>query len=404
MENQLYKKLNDNPSLTGISLDLVETDSMTLTDGFICLICLNLVINPVFCEEGDCIYCKNCIELWNKRDANCPNCRKEFKKNTRVSRILKNMLNKIKLKCHNEGCKEVTEHENYEHHLNNCDFAQYICKVSGCNFQSHKKAIIEHLLNCDYLEVNCEFCSLITLKNSIKDHYLICPKFKKFCPVCKNLVENVEMSTHQKGSCMETLKMLFLNNSKIKDTENKVFLTDYDETKINNSVLLQKVKILEEEISRIDQESKNKDLKIKELLNDIEKIKSQSFIQTNINNLQVGISNNNNLVNVLPICTNHNFELIHISVISKCHLCKIEGFCRFKCKKCNISVCYKCNRPKDLFKCPKGHSLKRTIRKLPFNCDICYQYFNENSSSLSDVECDLDICKNCEDKKDCTIF
>lgn len=396
--------MDENPLKEGISVDLVDTDSTTLTESFICVICLNLVLNPVFCEESDCVYCKNCIEAWSKKDANCPNCRKEFKPNTKVSRILKNMLLKIKLKCLYTGCKEITEYEKYEYHLNKCDFAMYKCMVKGCDYKSPKKEILDHLQNCKFFEINCEFCSKKTFKSSLKEHYLICPKFNKFCPVCKAFIENLEMSTHQNGSCFETLAKLFLSNSHLNESENYNLLTDYDETKNTNSVLLQKIKILNEEILRIKDESDKKDIKINDLLSDVLKIKKDFINQSKYLQIGSNINNSVELQNHRPVICQHDFEFLQHSLFSKCGKCDKEVSCRFKCRKCMIAFCYKCNRPKDKFKCPSGHIFAKINRNLPFNCDICFEFYNENSISMCDLECDIDICVKCQEGKECLIF
>ena len=42
-------------------------------DDVICPICSNLIINPMMCMRCQNVYCKKCIEAWNKKDNKCPN-------------------------------------------------------------------------------------------------------------------------------------------------------------------------------------------------------------------------------------------------------------------------------------------------------------------------------------------
>ena len=405
MENRLYKKIDENPLINGINIDLVTTESVTMTDNFLCAICLNLVLNPVFCEESDCVFCKNCIECWNKKDKNCPNCRHEFKPNIKVSRILKNMLYKVKLRCIyvSEGCTNIIEYEKYESHLKDCEFGQYTCLIPGCSFVSKKKEILEHIENCPFLEVSCEFCSIKIAKSILKKHYQTCRKFKRFCPICKEAVENVEIGLHKNGECYETLSKLYISDSQLNENSNKDLMNDYENTKLENLVLAQKLKNLEldNKVLKSDIEKKDKIIKDLTVLNN----------KLNVPNIQ----NNNDIRNTVsvrqhvannPLCLNNSHDLAFLKngVMDTCNKCKREINCRFQCKVCKSNICYRCNLPSEKMKCPIGHNLIKLKRNLPFYCDLCMEFYEETSNSYCDKDCDIDICEKCHKNKDCVVF
>jgi hypothetical protein len=269
---------------------------------------------------------------------------------------------------------------------------------------------MEHIQNCPQREVECEFCLTKMKKLKQKEHYSLCLKFKRFCPVCKKQIENLEISTHNQGSCYETLSKSFLNASQSDEILNTEFIKDHESTKCANSIMEQKIKLLEQTVVSLKEESVKKDQKINDLLQDILKIKTSS-IQVNNNSNQANLrSSNVNIGSVGPsvqlLCQNnlHNFEFLRQGVAEICFKCKREISCRFKCKTCKSFFCYKCNLPSEKLKCPSGHSLIKLKRDLPFYCDLCFDFYNEGSTSYCDKECDVDICDKCYRSKDCIIF
>jgi hypothetical protein len=407
MENSLYKKVDDNPLKNGINIDLVTPESVTMSDSFVCVICLNLVLNPVFCEESECVFCKMCIESWNKKEKNCPNCRKEFKPNTKISRIVKNMLYKVKIRCFylSEGCNMIIEYEKYEAHLDECDFGQYTCLIPGCSFVSKKKEMLMHVENCSFLQVICEFCSKKVQKNTLKNHYLICGKYNRFCPVCKGNFENIEMSIHNNGECFETLTKLYLSNCQANDLSNKELIKDYEETKSDNSILVQKLKLLELDNKNVKADNEKKEKRINELIEENNKLKLPIIQNNNNDHIRNTVSYGPQGVNH-TLCQNnlHDFTFLRRGIMDVCYKCKKEINCRFQCKKCKSNFCYKCNLPSEKMKCPTGHSLIKLKRNLPFCCDLCMEYYDENSTSYCDKECDIDICEKCYKSKECLVF
>ena len=107
-----------------INDDLVIKNEMykVFKDSIICPICLKILINPLMCMKCQKVYCKKCIEQWERRDNKCPNrCQSpNYQKSLEKNRILSN----LKFKCIN--CEDEIEYNNVETHHNSC-------KIQGKN-------------------------------------------------------------------------------------------------------------------------------------------------------------------------------------------------------------------------------------------------------------------------------
>lgn len=78
-----------------------------------CVICENILKNPVICQVCKNSFCFECIEKWKKESQNCPfRCKNPGYKPDKAKREL---LSKIKFKCQN-GCGNVINYDDLENH------------------------------------------------------------------------------------------------------------------------------------------------------------------------------------------------------------------------------------------------------------------------------------------------
>ena len=90
----------------------------------ICPICNGIIISPVQCTECQNCFCLTCLEKWTKKNGknSCP-----FKCKTAVfksSRMLTNILSKIKIKC-KECNAQIPYLDLKNHYENNCSSINY---------------------------------------------------------------------------------------------------------------------------------------------------------------------------------------------------------------------------------------------------------------------------------------
>ena len=97
----------------------------TLLDDLICLVCLNIPLEPLQCSTCDMVICKDCLEILYLSEMNClsPECQKS-KTNSKVlyskaTKYLKEILSKLKIKCCFCNSEEVC-FEKYQSHLELC--------------------------------------------------------------------------------------------------------------------------------------------------------------------------------------------------------------------------------------------------------------------------------------------
>ena len=86
-----------------------------IEDNSICSICNGIIYSPIQCIQCENCFCSSCLEDWKKKkgENSCPfKCEKC---NFKPSRILKNILSKLKFKCNN-GCNEEILYSDLESH------------------------------------------------------------------------------------------------------------------------------------------------------------------------------------------------------------------------------------------------------------------------------------------------
>ena len=68
-------------------------------------------------------------------------------------------MNKIRIKCKNEQCKERPEYFDYVKHLEKFLYRLYHCKNEGCKYQDFLDNIKYHSSECKFRIIKCKYCS-----------------------------------------------------------------------------------------------------------------------------------------------------------------------------------------------------------------------------------------------------
>ena len=91
-----------------------------MTDVLSCPVCLDMLIDPVDCQECSGTICRKCLPAYNNNNDNCVLCRQVSV--FRPSRNTVKFLDLLKFKCRfrDLGCMVESVYSNWDQHNNNC--------------------------------------------------------------------------------------------------------------------------------------------------------------------------------------------------------------------------------------------------------------------------------------------
>ena len=142
---------------------------------FHCLVCYNVLKDPVMCRRNQHYFCRGCITEHLRRNSHtCPTCADELTVETlgEVPRIVKTYLNERKIRCDYEGrgCRELVQLQNLNRHVAECGFSPVVCGNQGCGETINKRDRTYHESElCQYRKLKCHNCEEIsTMMTGVK--------------------------------------------------------------------------------------------------------------------------------------------------------------------------------------------------------------------------------------------
>ena len=141
-----------------------EFDS-AFVDDFCCIICNEILKDPVQCQANEHYFCRECITKHLQNSQTCPTCKDELTLETLrpAPRIIVNVVSKIKKpRCSfvSRGCKENVKAEELLLHQQTCDFAPVVCSNEGCEETVNRRDKESHESEaCMFRMTTCESCS-----------------------------------------------------------------------------------------------------------------------------------------------------------------------------------------------------------------------------------------------------
>ena len=203
----------------GIDKNLIEIKNEKdekLIEILECPCCLNLVWEPVDCQNCKNIFCNSCAQnIVEKYGNKCPMCNiSPF--NFSKAFFAKKVLDLINIKCINEGCNEILNYSNYLNHLKICSDIKYACKNNGCSFSGSKLMMENHINKCPFRKVRCEKCNRLIKLNKEENHKnKICSEGFKECPVCQMVMKRkIYNKKHKNTHNKEEFKNKLLNKKR----------------------------------------------------------------------------------------------------------------------------------------------------------------------------------------------
>ena len=135
----------------------------TINRNFLCLICFNVLKDPVLCPRNQHCFCRGCITKHLENSRRCPTCADELTEETLTEppRMVKDYLNESKIRCiyHDRGCEEIVQLQHLDQHEDSCGFTPAVCRNQDCGAILNKQDLINHESElCEYRKLKCHSC------------------------------------------------------------------------------------------------------------------------------------------------------------------------------------------------------------------------------------------------------
>ncbi len=138
-----------------------------VNQNFHCLICYNVLKDPVMCRRNEHFFCRGCITEHLRRNSHtCPTCADELTVETLqdVPRVVKNYLKELSIRCdhYDRGCRELVQLQNLQRHVAECGFSPVVCGNQGCGETISKRDRTYHESElCQFRKLKCHKCGEI---------------------------------------------------------------------------------------------------------------------------------------------------------------------------------------------------------------------------------------------------
>ena len=132
----------------------------TINRNFLCLICFNVLKDPVLCPKNHHCFCRGCITKHLENSQRCPTCADELTEETLTEppRMVKDYLNESKIRCvyHDRGCEEIVQLQHLDQHEDSCGYTPTVCTNPGCGAILNKRDLTTHENElCEYRKLKC---------------------------------------------------------------------------------------------------------------------------------------------------------------------------------------------------------------------------------------------------------
>ena len=139
----------------------------TINRNFLCLICFNVLKDPVWCPRNQHCFCRGCITKHLENSQRCPTCADELTEETLTvpPRMVRDYLNELNIRCvyHDRGCEEIVQLQHLDQHEDSCGFTPTVCTNPGCGATLNKRDLTIHESDlCEYRKLKCHSCGEIT--------------------------------------------------------------------------------------------------------------------------------------------------------------------------------------------------------------------------------------------------
>ena len=132
----------------------------TINRNFLCLICFNVLKDPVLSLRNQHYFCRGCITKHLENSRRCPTCADELTEETLAEpqRMIKDYLNELNICCvyHDRGCEEIVQLQHLDQHEDSCGFTPAMCRNEGCGVTLNMRDLTIHESElCEHRKLKC---------------------------------------------------------------------------------------------------------------------------------------------------------------------------------------------------------------------------------------------------------
>ena len=191
----------------------------TISRNFLCLICFNVLKDPVLCPRNQHCFCRGCITKHLENSQRCPTCADELTEETLTepNRMVKDYLDELKIRCvyHDRGCEEIVQLQHLDQHEDSCGFTPGVCTNPGCGATLNMSDLTIHESElCEYRKLKCHSCGEMTKTLADMEKRMARMETnqanvqkdieKKFANFEKNMATNLETQMQNNMAILET--------------------------------------------------------------------------------------------------------------------------------------------------------------------------------------------------------
>ncbi|KAK4222484.1 hypothetical protein QBC38DRAFT_375010 [Podospora fimiseda] len=182
-------------------LDYADTVDETL----LCPVCRTAFHSPIITSCGH-TFCATCINRALEVQPTCPIDRKPINKTIDFHQpplIIKEQLDRLKVKCPNKGCDQICSREHLEgHYEHRCEYTQVLCPSLRCDKRIARRYLTTE---CMHHQEPCEYCGESVAEVDLADHYdYVCTGASSRCEWCEAAVVHHRLEKHIQEDCPET--------------------------------------------------------------------------------------------------------------------------------------------------------------------------------------------------------
>ena len=187
----------------------------TVNRNFLCLICFNVLKDPVLCPRNQHCFCRGCITKHLENSQRCPTCADKLTEETLAEpqRMIKDYLNELNIRCvyHDRGCEEIVQLQHLDQHEDSCGFTPAVCTNPGCGASLNKRDLTIHESElCEYRKLKCHSCGEMTKTLADMEKRLARMETnqennqKKIANLERNIATNAEAQVKNNMAILET--------------------------------------------------------------------------------------------------------------------------------------------------------------------------------------------------------